>query len=233
MALRKMGQRLGPARRANKIGDDENEGSSLHDPKISLEKIAQVRRGRTGTLGPRKHPVEDVDRVAPAAPRRNHRIYLVTIEQRSDAIAVTGQEPRQHGDEFGRHETLLDMGAEIHRRAQVQQEPRRNFSIFIVHPDIGCQETRGDVPIDVTDIVVILVLAQIGQIQPETAKQSLIIAMKQPVQPANDGPLQSPQYGLSRGAGACSSSKFRVSSSNPKPGTRDPKLRLATSLRRL
>ena len=66
MALRKMGQRLGPARRANEIGDDENEGSSLHDPKSGLEKIAQVRRGRTGTLGPRKHPVEDVDRVAPA-----------------------------------------------------------------------------------------------------------------------------------------------------------------------
>jgi hypothetical protein len=80
---------------------------------------------------------------------------------------------------------------------------------------------------------VILVLAQIGQIQPETAKQSLVIAMKQPVQPANDGPLQSPQYGLSRGAGAVSSSKFRVSSSNPKPETRDPKLRLARSLRRL
>src|SRR5207237_557700 len=81
MALRKMGQRLGPARRANEIGDDENEGSSLHDPKSSLQKIAQVRRGRTGTLGPRKHSVEDVERMAPAAPRRNHRIYTVTIEQ--------------------------------------------------------------------------------------------------------------------------------------------------------
>jgi len=68
--------------------------------------------------------------------------------------------------------------AEIHGRTQVQQEPRRDFSIFIVHPDVGRHETRGDVPIDVTDIVVILILAQIGQIEAEAAKQGLVIAMK-------------------------------------------------------
>ena len=81
--------------------------------------------------------MQNVEHVAPAAPRRNHRIDAVTIEQRPDAIAVTGQEPRQQGDEFGGHRPLLHMGAEIHRRAQVQQKPRRNFSVFIVHPDIG------------------------------------------------------------------------------------------------
>ena len=63
-------------------------------------------------------------------------------------------------------------------------------------------ETRGDVPIDVTDIVVILVFAQIGKIQPETAKQGLVIAMKQPVQATNHGPLQSPQDVLSPRASA-------------------------------
>ena len=197
MALRQVSQRLGPAGRTNEIGDDENEGSSLHDPKSGLQEIAQVRRGRAGAFGPGKHPVENVEHVAPAAPRRNHRIDAVAIEQRPDAIAVTGQEPRQYGDEFGRHGPLLHLGAEIHGRAQVQQEPRRNFSIFIVHSNIGRQETRGDVPIDVTDIVVILVFAQIGEIQPETAKQGLVIAMKQPVQATNHGPLQSPQYVLS------------------------------------
>src|SRR5215510_4927297 len=85
------------------------------------------------------------------------------------------------------------MGAEIHGRAQVQQKPRRNFTVFIVHPDMGRLQTRSDVPVDVTDIVVILILAQFGQIQTETAKQSLVVAMKQPVQTTNHGPLQSPQ----------------------------------------
>jgi hypothetical protein len=59
---------------------------------------------------------------------------------------------------------------------------------------MGRLQTRGDVPVDVTDIIVILVFAQIGQIEPETTKQGLVIAVKQPVQATNHGPLQSPQY---------------------------------------
>jgi hypothetical protein len=43
----------------------------------------------------------------------------------------------------------------------------------------------------------ILVLAEIGEIQPETTEQGPVIAMKQPVEATNYGPLQTPQYGLS------------------------------------
>ena len=143
--------------------------------------------------------MQNVEHVTPSASRRNHRIDAVTIEQRADAIAVAGQEPRQHGDEFGGDRPLLNMGAEIHGRAQVQQEPRRNFAVFIVNPDIGRLQTRSDVPVDVTDIVVILVFAQIRQVQPKTAKQSLVIAMKQPIQATNHSPLQSPQDVFSPG----------------------------------
>src|SRR5882724_7273754 len=94
--------------------------------------------------------------MASAAPRRNHRIDSVAIEQGADAIAVAGH------------------------------------------------ETGGDVPIDVTNIVVILILAQIGEIQPETAKQSLVIAMKQPVQTTNHRPLQAAQDVLRAGITAYS-----------------------------
>src|SRR5215467_12854581 len=85
------------------------------------------------------------------------------------------------------------MGTEIHRWAQIQQKPCRNFTVFVVNPDMGRLQTRSDVPVDVTDIVVILILAQFRQIQTETAKQSLVVAMKQPIQTTNYGPLQSPQ----------------------------------------
>src|SRR4029453_13037507 len=138
--------------------------------------------------------MQNVEHVAASAARWNHRIDAVTVEQCPDAIAVTGQEARQQGDEFVRHRPLLHMGAEIHGRAQIQQKPRRNLAVFVVYSNIGRLQTRSDVPIDVTDIVVILVLAQIRQIQPETAKQRLVIAMKQPIQATNHGPLQSPQY---------------------------------------
>src|SRR5215813_6203987 len=85
------------------------------------------------------------------------------------------------------------MGAEIHGRAEIQQKPCRNFTVFVIHPYMGRLQTGSDVPVDVTNIVVILVLTQLGQIQPKTAKQSLVIAMKQPIQSTNHGPFQSPQ----------------------------------------
>jgi hypothetical protein len=50
----------------------------------------------------------------------------------------------------------------------------------------------------------ILVLAQIGQIQTETPKQSPVVAMQQPIQPTNHGPLQAPQYIFSRRSAAYS-----------------------------
>ena len=86
--------------------------------------------------------MQNVEHVAPAAARWNHRIDTVAIEQRSDAIAVTGQEPRQQGDEFGGHRPLLHMEPKSHRRAQIQQKPRRNFSIFVVNPDMGRADAR-------------------------------------------------------------------------------------------
>src|SRR5438034_3588950 len=39
---------------------------------------------------------------------------------------------------------LLDLRPPVDFGSRVKKEPRRNFSIFIVHPDIRCQETRGD-----------------------------------------------------------------------------------------
>src|SRR4029434_914923 len=141
--------------------------------------------------------MQNVEHVPTSAPRWNHRIDTVTIEQRPDAIAVTGQETRQQGDEFGGQRPLLHMRAVYRGRAEVQQKPRRNFSVFVVNPDMGRLQTRGDVPVDVTDIVVILVFAQISQIEPDTTKQGLVIAVKHSVQATNHGPLQSPQYVLS------------------------------------
>jgi hypothetical protein len=91
MALRKVGQRFSPTGCADEIGHDKNQGSSLHDSKSCLHKIAQVGRGGTRRLRTGKYPVENMKRVAPAAARRNNRINAVAIQQRPDAIPVTRQ----------------------------------------------------------------------------------------------------------------------------------------------
>ena len=54
-------------------------------------------------------------------------------------------------------------------------------------------KTRGHVPVDVPHIVVILILAQIGEIEPKAAKQCAVIAVQQTVQAADDRPLQPAQ----------------------------------------
>jgi hypothetical protein len=70
---------------------------------------------------------------------------------------------------------------------------RPYIPILVVHPDIGGLKTRGDVPVDVPDIIVILVFAQVGQIQPESAKERPVVAVQQAVQTADHGPLQAQQ----------------------------------------
>ena len=119
----------------------------------------------------RKDSMQNMQRMAPAGARRNHRIDAVAVEERADAIAVTSQEPRQQGDEFSRDGAFFHAGAEVHGRAQVEQKPGHHFAVFVVDSHIRRLETSGDVPIDVANVVVILILAQIGEIEPETAKQ--------------------------------------------------------------
>jgi hypothetical protein len=54
-------------------------------------------------------------------------------------------------------------------------------------------QARRDVPVDVTHIVLILVLAQIREIESEAAKERTVIAVKQAVEPADNRPFEPAQ----------------------------------------
>jgi hypothetical protein len=85
-----------------------------------------------------------------------------------------------------RHVALaLLAGAEVDRRAQVQQEPRRHLAVFGEHAHVRRLQPRRDVPVDVAHVVVVLVLAQVGQVQPAAAHQGAVVALQQAVQPAD------------------------------------------------
>jgi hypothetical protein len=49
----------------------------------------------------------------------------------------------------------------------------------------------------VPDVVVVLVLAQVGEVEPEAAEQRPVVALQQPVQTAQDRPLELAQQRLS------------------------------------
>ena len=136
--------------------------------------------------------------MAPAAPRRYHRVDAVAIEQRSDGVAVSRQQPRQNGHEIDGDGALLHpFGAETHRRAQVQQKPGGHVPVLVVHPHVRGLQPRRHIPVDMADVVVVLVFAQIGQVHTEPAEQAAVVAVEQTVQAADHGPLQ-PQQDLLR-----------------------------------
>ena len=89
-------------------------------------------------------------------------------------------------------------GAEIHRWAEIEQEPGGDFAVLDVLADVGRVHARGDIPVDVADVVLGLVFAQVGKVDPVAVEQAAIIALQQAVQPADDLPVQALQDALRR-----------------------------------
>ena len=83
--------------------------------------------------------------------------------------------------------------AEIDRRAQVEQEPGGDLAVLVVVAHVGRLQARGDVPVDVAHVVVVLVFAQVGEVEAEAAEQRAVVALQQAVEPADHRPLEPPQ----------------------------------------
>ena len=62
----------------------------------------------------------------------------------------------------------------------------------------GVCSARGDVPVDVAHVVVVLVFAQVGQVQAGAAQQRAVVALQQAVEPADHRPLQAAQHAARR-----------------------------------
>ena len=194
MPARKLCERLRPAGRADEIGDDENERAPRRHAPGHLQQVREVRGIRTLDLGPRLHPVQQVQHLAPAAARGNYGVDAIAVEERADPVAVRGKDARQHGHEIVGHRALLDcLRAESDRWREIEQEPRGDFAFLVVFAHVGCGKACRDVPVDMADVIVIDVLAKIGQIEPVTAKQRAVVAVEHAVEPTDHRPLEPPQ----------------------------------------
>ena len=81
---------------------------------------------------------------------------------------------------------------------QVEQEPRGDLAVLVVLAHVRRLQARGDVPVDVAHVVVILVLAQVGEVEPEAAEQRAVVAVQQAVEPADHRPLEAAQERVRR-----------------------------------
>jgi hypothetical protein len=68
-----------------------------------------------------------------------------------------------------------------------------DFAILVVLADVRRGQPCGDVPVDVADVVVVLVLADVGEVEPEPAEQRPVVALQQAVEPTDHRPLEPPQ----------------------------------------
>ena len=111
------------------------------------------------------------------------------------------QQARHRRDEIDQHRSLQVLRlhrAKIHRGAEVEQKPRGDLAIFDVLPDVRRVHARGDIPIDVANIVFGLIFAQIGKVHAVAVEQAAIIALQQAIQAADDLPVEALQDALRR-----------------------------------
>ena len=142
-------------------------------------------------LGAAIDRLQQLKHLLAAAACRQHGVDPIAVEQRTDPVAVAGEQSRQHADELARDALLgVALRAELDAAAQVDQEPRAQLAVFGELAHVRHLQPRGHVPVDVAHIVVVLVLAQVGQVEPATAPQRAVIPLQLSIEPTQHGPLQ-------------------------------------------
>ena len=170
--VRELAERRVPARRADEVGDDEDAAAALDDALAGPQQVAQVRsRPAALAAGRGRHALQQVQHVQAAAARRQHGVDLGAVEQGADAVAVPREQPRQHADELARD---LALGEPVEPKSTLALRSTRNqareLAVLGELAHVGLLQARGDVPVDVAHVVVVLVLAQVGQVEAGAAK---------------------------------------------------------------
>src|SRR5204863_8595433 len=110
----------------------------------------------------------------------------------ADAIAVTREQAGEDRCEVDQEIAFATVdGAKIHGRRKVQQEVRVDLTVLEVLAHEGGVEARGDVPVDVPDVVAEGVFADVREVQPLALEDRAVVALEQTVQTADHGPVES------------------------------------------
>ncbi len=193
-----------PARGADEVRDHEHQRSTLDPAPAGVEQDPQIRERRGRVPRMRLQVVDEPQHLDPPTPRRDRPLDLRPVEDRAHLVPVPRQHPGQRRDGVHQHAPLQPLrlpGPEVHRRAQVQQEPGRDLAILEELADVRRVHPRRDVPVDVADVVAVLVLAQVGEIDAVAPEQAPVVALEQAVQPADDRPVESLEDALRRRRG--------------------------------
>ena len=144
---------------------------------------------------------QDLDATATG---RDRPLDPAAVEDRPDPVPVSRQHARHRRHEVDEDAPLQPLGLdrpEVDRRAEVEQEPGRDLAVLQELADVRRVHPGGDVPVDVADVVAVLVLAQVGEVDAVAPEQAPVVALEQAVEPADDRPVEALEDALRRRRG--------------------------------
>ena len=126
-------ERALPARLADEVGDDEDERPTIARLPTCVEQRAEVGRGGASETRLGQEVVDEAEDLDPPATGGDRPLDPVVVEDRPDPVAVPGQQPGQRRHEVDEDGPLLAIAVdrpEVHRRAEVEQEPGGDLAIL-------------------------------------------------------------------------------------------------------
>src|SRR5439155_960686 len=90
-------------------------------------------------------------------------------------------------------------GPGIDRRREVEEKMRVDLAVLEILTHVWRIEPRRHVPVDMTDVVAEGVLADVREVQALAFEDRAVVALKEAVEPAHDGPLKTLEPALRRG----------------------------------
>ena len=101
-----------------------------------------------------EHVAQDAQQVHAATPRRDEVLDIIRDQRHPDAIVLPNRGEAEQSAQFRRQlALLLPARAEQHGTRDIDHEHHRELALLDEALDVGFAEPRGDVPIDVADLI--------------------------------------------------------------------------------
>ena len=146
----------------HKVRDEEGRGAALDGRGQKTQALTDV--GAAFCRLEVDDLADDAQDVRTAFLGRDELLDLAAEENDTHLVVVLDGRKRQDGCQFGRQVTLrLALRAEVVGTRHVDEQHHRHLTLFLEDLDERFVEAGGDIPVDVADVVAVLVLAHLAE----------------------------------------------------------------------
>ena len=159
------------------VAQHEGDASPLDGSRHILEGISDVCLLTLGLVV--EEFADDIEDVLAAFLGRDELLNLVGEEDYADLVVVLNGREGERGRNLGHHVTLelLD-GTEVETATDVNQQHNRQLAFLLEDLDVRLSKASRHVPLDVANIVAVLVLAHFGESHAAPLEGRVVLARK-------------------------------------------------------